>query len=506
MKKRAFPTTGIFIALVMAFAAWTYFSEYKGQEKKTAEKEKSAAVLPFSNSNVTSIKLKDLDKEAPFNETWLKKDGEQWKLEKPLTDLADPMSVDSFLSTLGAQKIKETVVEAPDIAWATFGLDKPQLEAVFTATESGKETTRKILIGATPAFDGSVYGRIGDENRVVLLESSVEAMLMKESRDFRDKRFFPLSKHPEFSKADFKVSGRRLTFEKKDGTWMLAGAESANGLGSWPVDSKKVQTWVESVSGLRAYDIWAEDKNDPIVIRGRRLNQPVFEATLKSDKEEIYSAKVAPLGKDEAVAAATGSARPLVFSLNKNVIESLLKSLDDVRDLKFPFSLANDAKLADIARIEIERPKARERLPAFVREGKAWKIADDAAKDFAGRKINAESIDSFLKGATDLSALKVVAMNKPAPKLGSKKDEQGFKAKLKTADGKTALELLIAEGAPGVTAGGNFTVASSKTPGAILEVEKSQVEAIPLELLEPVLPSSAAAPLPTDAAATKGTP
>lgn len=497
MKKRAFPTTGIFIALVMAFAAWTYFSEYKGLEKKTAEKEKTSAVLPFTNSKVTSFLLKDFDKEAPFNETFVRKDGEQWKLEKPLTDLADPMAVDSFLTSLATQKIKEIVVEAPDIAWATFGLDKPQLEALFNVNEDGKATTRKISIGATPAFDGSVYGRIGDENRVVLFESTVEAILMKESRDFRDKRFFPLEKHPEFSKADFKVNGRRLSFEKKDGSWMIAGSPASAAAGEWPVDSKKVQTWVETVSGLRAYDIWAEDKSDPIVIRGRRLNQPAFEATLKSDKGEVYTAAVAPLGKEEAVAAATGSARPLVFSLNKNVIESLLKSLDDVRDLKFPFQLANGAKIAEIARIEIERPKTRDSLPAFVRDGKAWKIADDAAKEFQVRKMKPDSVDGFLKAITELSAVKVVAGNKPSPKLGSKKDEQGFRAKFKTADGQTVLELLVAEGTSGITAGGNFLVASSKTPGAVIEVEKSLVDAIPLELLEPANPS---------AAATKGTP
>lgn len=491
MKKRAFPTTGIFIALVMAFAAWTYFSEYKGLEKETAEKEKSSAVLPFSTSTVTSVQLTDFDKQAPFNETLLKKDGDQWKLEKPLTDLADPMAVENFLSGLATQKIKETVVEAPDIAWATFGLDRPQLQAQFIMKEDGKETRRKILIGATPAFDGSVYGRIGDENRVVLFESSVEAMFMKESRDFRDKRFFPAAKHPEFSKAEFVVSGRKLAFEKKDGNWLIAGA-SATGI-AWPVDSKKVQDWIESVSGLRAFDIWAEDKSDPIVIRGRKLGQPVFEATLKSDKGETYNAKVAAIGKEEAVAAATGSARPLVFSLNKNVIESLLKSLDDVRDLKFPFTLSGGTKLSELARIEIEKPKTRESLPPFVRDGKTWKIADDAPKSFAGRKIKADAVDGFLKALSDLTATKAAA-NLSALKLGSKKDEQGFIAKLKTSDGKMALEILVAEGAPG----GNFLAKSSKTSGAVLELDKSAVDAIPLELLEPVAAAGAAV--------SKGTP
>lgn len=485
MKKRTLPTTSIFVALVMAFAAWTYFSEYKGLEKESNEKEKAAAVLPFSNSMVTSILLKDFDKDAPFSETLVRKDGEQWKLEKPLSDLADPMAVESFLSSFATQKIKETVLEAPDIAWATFGLDKPQLQAEFTVFEEGNETKRKIVIGATPAFDGSVYGRLDNENRVVLFESSIEAILMKEARDLRDKRFFPSAKHPEFSKAEFKVNGRGLAFEKKDGNWLIAEAPSSLGLHSWPVDSKKIQSWVESVAGLRAYDIWAEDKTDPIVIRGRRLNQPAFAATLKSDSGEVYTAVVAALGKDEAVAAATGSARPLVFSLNKNVIESLLKSVNDVRDLKFPFSMAGDLRISDIARIEIERPKARESLPPFVRDGEEWKIAGDAAKEFLGRKIKSDAFASFLKATAELTASKVAATGKPAPKLGSKKDEQGFRAKFKTMDGKVALELLIAEGSAGLAAGGNFLVASSKTPGAILEVEKSLVDAIPLELLEP---------------------
>ncbi len=493
MKKRSFPTTGIFVALVMSFAAWTYFSEYKGLEKKTAEKEKSAAILPFSNSKVTSFRLKDFDKPAPSDETWLRKDGDQWKLDKPMTDLGDPMAIETFLSGLSAQKIKDTVVEAPDIAWATFGLDKPQLEAQVVASEEGKEVVRKIAIGSTPAFDGSVYGRLDNENRVVLFESTVEALLMKESRDFRDKRFFPAATHPAFSKADFKVQGRNLSLEKVDGKWKFAGAKSKAAVDSeWPLDSDKVQAWVESVAGLRAYDIWAEDKSDPLVIRGRRLDKPVFEAKLVAEKNEPYQVNVAALGKEEAVAAATGSARPLVFSLNRNVIESLLKTVDDLRDVRFPFTPKHGLKIADVARVEIERPKSREALPAFERDGSKWKIASGAAKDFAQREINQESLDQFLVATTQLSARKIFSRNsapaKVSLKLGAKKDESGFAVKFKASDGGSILELLIADSAgSGLTvAGGQFLATSSKAPGFIFELDRAAVDSIPIELLKPI--------------------
>lgn len=478
MKKQAFSATGIFVALVLSFAAWTYFSEYKGLEKETAEKEKSAALLPFSNSKVVSFSLKDFDKTAPFDETFLRKDGEQWKLEKPMTDLGDPAAVESFLGSLSTQKIKEVVVEAPDIAWSTFGLDRPQIEAQFVALDGGTEVKRKITIGSVPAFDGSVYGRLDGEQRVLLFESAVEAILLKEARAFRDKRFFPGEKHPEFAKAEIKVRGQKIEFEKTKDVWALA-----RGRDEWPLDSKKVQEWIESISGLRANDIWAEDNTDPIVIRGRKLNAPAFEARLTGSKAEVYEVKIAALAKEESVAAATGSQRPLVFSLNRNVIESLLKSIDDVRDLKFPFSFGStdkEVKLNDVVRIEIERPKGQPRLPAFLRDGKTWKLDEASGKEFVGRKIKQDSLDQFIVSTTGLSARKVVG--KSALKFGAKKDEKGFGVKFKTADGKSALELMFVEGDnPAV-----LHASSSKAKGYVFEFDRSILESIPLELLEPV--------------------
>ena len=101
-KKKSFPAGLVFVVAVAAFAAWTYFSQYKGKEAELKAKEKSEALIPFSNSEITGISLN-----GKFE---LKKQDGQWKLIAPITDLADPVTVESYLSSLTTEKSKATVV------------------------------------------------------------------------------------------------------------------------------------------------------------------------------------------------------------------------------------------------------------------------------------------------------------------------------------------------------------------------------------------------------------
>ena len=120
-KKKSFPTGLVFVVAVAAFASWTYFSQYKGKEAELKAKEKSEALIPFSNSEITGIAL-----DGKFE---LKKQDGQWKLLSPITDLADPVTVESYLSSLTTEKSKATVVgdgydgvEKANIDWKTYGL------------------------------------------------------------------------------------------------------------------------------------------------------------------------------------------------------------------------------------------------------------------------------------------------------------------------------------------------------------------------------------------------
>lgn len=472
MGKRKFSWTPILMALVAAFAAWVYFSQYKGGEEREKAKAEAAALLPFSNSKIVEFKVK-----SGATELIAKKDGETWKIEKPFADLGDSNAIDSFFATLSTEKIKETVVEAPDIAWKTYGLDAPVLEATISAHEDGKgPLKRSVQIGSVPAFDGSVYARIDGENRVVVLSSTAQAALQRDPRDLRDKHFFPTRDALKITSFKLMRPGAlTLAFAKSGDVWTLKDGELAAKKGAaktaWPIDSQKVKTYVETVMGLRGNDVWAEDKTDAKVLKMRKLDRPGVAIALTAEGGETYDVKIAPLEKAESVAAGTSSARPLVFSVYKAQIESLSKLIDDFRDLKFPFQF----KVADVHAIELERPAGAVSLPILLKKDGSW-IVDPVDTRFPGRDVKSNLVDQLMTQLNALSAVKILPPTVAVPKLGAK----GSVRIAVFAEKNRKIAEYIFE-----PSGAVVHVTSSLTPGKVFEIEQALLDALTLDVMTP---------------------
>lgn len=478
--KKKFPLSVVFMVLVAAFAAWVYFAEFKGGEEREKAKSDASALVPFSNSNIVSVTLKTQDGPANSREIVLKKEGDVWKVEKPFADLGDGPAIENFLSALSTEKSKETVVEAPDIAWKTFGLDQAAAEITLIAKTDAGEKKRVIQLGSTPAFDGSLYGRVDGENRVLLLNSAIQPTLQKDAREFRDKRFFTSAKHPEFNAIEIVRTGHpKTTMTLKDGKWTLAGRADA-----WPLDQGVVTSYVQTVSGLRGNDVWAESKTDPKVIQDRKLAQPQTIVTLKGEKGVAYEVRIAQPMKDQTVAAGVGSEKPLVFSVYKAQIDLLNKSEDDFRDLKFPFQFS----LEDVRGLELERPKGEPALPVFLRKDGKW-VVDPIDAKHRSREARAITIDALLTGLRELQATKIVP-KAPTPKIST---PGSLRIGLFGDKNKKLAELVFSP------IGEKVNVSSFVAPGRVFEIEKSRFESLPLELLEPEQ-APAATPAP------KGTP
>lgn len=464
--KTKFPISLVFMVLVAAFAGWVYFGEFKGGEEREKAKSDAAALVPFSNSNITSVILKTQDGAVGAREIVLKKDGDVWKVEKPFADLGDGPAVENFLTSLSIEKSKETVVEAPDIAWKTFGLETPAAEVTLVAKTDGGEKRRVIQLGSTPAFDGSLYGRVDGENRVLLLNAGLQSTLQKDAREFRDKRFFASAKHPEFTAVEIVRAGQpKLVLGLKDGKWSFTGRSE-----SWPLDQGVVTSYIQTVSGLRGNDVWAEDKKDPKVVQARNLGRPQTVITLKSEKGPAYEVRIASVMKDQTVAAGVGSEKPLVFSVYKAQIDLLNKSEDDFRDLKYPFQFS----LEDVRGLELERPKAEPALPIFIRKEGKW-VVDPIDTKHLGREARAISIDALLTGVREIQATKIVSKAQ-IPKVST---PGSLRVGLFGDKNKKIAELVFSP------IGDKVNVSSFVTPGRVFEIDKSRFESLPLELLEP---------------------
>lgn len=478
-KRSKFNWTPLVMAAVAGFAAWVYFHEYRGGQEREKTKLEAAAFFPFSNSKIAEFSIRtklDIDSTSSSGlELIAKKSGDRWTLEKPYADLGDPMAIESFLTMLSTEKIRDTVVEGSDIAWKTFGLERPVVEADFqTRGEAGEVSKRTVQIGSVPAFDGSVYARLDGENRVVLMASTAKAALQKDPRDLRDKHFFPSSSATERKFTSVEVSRPgfpKLTLVKNGDVWVTKDAKKD----LWPLDQGAVKAFADAVSGLRGNDVWAEDKSDPKVLQMRKLDRPGTEISLTTDDGKTLSLKLAKLDPVESVTAGVGSVRPLVFSVYKAQIEMLSKSIDDFRDLSFPFRF----KVADAAAIELERPTGSVSLPTLVKRDGMW-IVDPLDRNFEGRVVKPEMVDRLLSEITSFKAVKILPGVVPVPKLGPKGSlRMAFFAE---KNKKLAEFIFNIEGA-----GDSQTVrvSSSLTPGKVFEIEKALLDALTLNLVTP---------------------
>lgn len=468
-RRKSFPFSILFMLVVAAFAAWVYFAEYKGGEEREKAKSEASAILPFSNADVFEISIHTVEQQIE-----LKKEGAKeeptWKVEKPYADRGDKSSVDSFLSTLSGEKTTDTVIEGAGIAWATYGLEKPQLEATLKAKTAGGEKKRTIQIGSVPAYDGSVYVRLDGENKVMLAVSTLKAALEKDAREFRDKQFFPTANVPDFKEIDInRVGYPRLHFGLKDETWVELPAKA----GQWPLDQGAVKAFAQTVSGLRGNDVWAEDKSDAKTIKLRKLDKPAVTVVLipESKIAPKYELKVAGLAKEESVAAAVGSFRPLIFSLYKAQIDSLSKSADDFRDLKYPFQF----KIADVRGAELERPKGEVSLPVLLKKDGAW-ILDPVDTNFQGRELEPDKVDRLMTDLTGLHAKKLLPLQTPQPK---RTDKGSVRIGLYADKNKRIIEFVFSPHDE------VYHVSSSIIPNRVFEIDKAQFETLTLDLVKP---------------------
>jgi hypothetical protein len=201
---------------------------------------------------------------------------------------------------------------------------------------------------------------------------------------------------------------------------------------------------------------------------------------------------VAALGKDDQVAAAVGSERPLVFSLYKAQIEGLSKTSDDFRDLKYPFQV----KLADVRAIELERPAGEVSLPLIAKKDGAW-IVDPMDTHYQGRSLKSDAVERLLTDVVALQAKKLLPELAPKPKPS---DKGSLRIGFFGEKNKKLLELVFSP------VDEKYRVSSTATPNRVFEIEKAQFESLTLDLLTPVAEASGAAALATPAGTPGVTP
>jgi hypothetical protein len=261
-------------------------------------------------------KVDDVELTADGKTLEIGKDGNDWKLKKPLQAKADGGAVEGLLGRLQSAQMKSFVAADPKPAdLKKYGLEKPTV-TVNVNSGSSKAT---LLIGGKTS-DKAFYARDVSQAAVVTVDSPIIDELRKGADEYRRKDLFEFrpynANHIEITR-----NGETVVFD-------LTKGQADTPLGKWKraspnpgdVDKDKFDDFLSKLSNMRA--IAFPDLKAPT-----GLNQPVMTVLLKfSDtKEDRVS-----FGKVENNLYASLSGEPGAAQASAADFTGMTKALDEV--------------------------------------------------------------------------------------------------------------------------------------------------------------------------------
>ena len=268
-------------------------------------------ILTFDREKVDRLEIAHGDVKVE-----LTKAGQDWNITAPVQARADFSAVESIVTRLQSAQMKSLPAEqAADLK--NYGLDKP----VATATV-GLGSTRATLAFGKAGEGGDVYAKDVTRPAVVTVAADLLTDIQKNVSDLRRKDIFEFrsfnAKRVEVARGPETVVFEKVKGTGKDATekWRRVSPNPGD------VDQSKVETFLSSLSGLRAQSF--ADAKTPT-----GLATPAATVTAKFDetnKEERV--RFGRVGTD--VFAGRGE-EPGAARIETSAYDEALKSLDALK-------------------------------------------------------------------------------------------------------------------------------------------------------------------------------
>lgn len=396
-----------FFVLILSASVY-YFDYYKGT-KDQEKKDQDAILIPFLKDDVVHISLKN-----SAGELELVKVEKQWKLQKPVLDLASQDEMQGWVQSLTTEKSTETIGKEESFDWATYGLDKPKATLIITAS-SGQKV--QLQIAERKNFEGNPFIK-KNEDKVVYVGSSVwSSLLEKSAKDVRDKRLLrePLK---ELEEIVISLQGKEQShFVMTEGKWLIKDKPT------WRLDQNKVREVINSVPEMKFEEVVLETEPTKAQLATYGFSSPSLKVTyyMKGIKSFIFDFAQ---DKTKQWLAWPYDLKRLV-KMNESSIQKLTKlNLEDLRDRELPFVFNKE----DVKKLNILADKKME----LFKEGETWKSTSVGT-------IEGTEVNEFLEKLRQLRVAEF--MDGKATVAGLETEKKRFI--LTDATGKNILDLKI---------------------------------------------------------------
>jgi hypothetical protein len=299
----------VLLLLVAGLGASLYWVEVP----KARQEATKAKLVSTASDDITAIELVFPDRQVALR----KQDG-AWRLTKPIDAPADDAAVKALLGSLTGAEIQKSLDEVPSDV-ASFGLDKPD-PTVKLATAKGD--LPPIAVGKNAAIGGKTYVRVGDEQKVALVPSTLKFALNKQPKDLRDKQLLAF-KDEDVTRVDITpADGPPVALVRKDkDAWTLEP-------GDQPTDITEVRSFLSSLRSTRAVDFADSD------VAAAGLDKPRLSVTVglgKDATQTLLIGKETTQGTQKQLFAKRGD-QPTVVTLGDWSFRTLGKDAWQFRD------------------------------------------------------------------------------------------------------------------------------------------------------------------------------
>ncbi len=298
--------------LLLILAAYVYFYEIKGGEKREQVKQQADLVFQFEPDSVKSLEVR-----SALANFFFRREGEQWQILKPVITDAEKSTISSVLSTLkGLKKEREFNIKPDELK--SYGLVGTSMLVLFELTDGKRDSVR--FGDDTPIGSNAFANKV--DTVVFMIPNYAKRNFIKALFDWREKSVTKV-KQAEVKELILQNPQGKFQLVKEGSDWQMKSPLSTR------ADNSVVSSILSKMEFGRATGVASETFDQPAQYR---LNKPAYQVEMlvgEAKAEDRKSIIISNL--KENVAYVKDMSRPQVFTVDSLFIKEINKSLFQLR-------------------------------------------------------------------------------------------------------------------------------------------------------------------------------
>jgi hypothetical protein len=331
-----FKGTLVLLITVIAFGGYIYFYEIKGGEKREKAKLTENQIWKLEDKKIVQISLISPGSRI----TAERKNDQTWTLTAPQFWDGDSAELNRLASS-AITLSRESMVEQNATDLTRFGLNPAHL-GLRIKTKDGEEFG--IDFGINNPTGNSTYATLTGTKDVFLLPAGSASSFNKKVEDLRDHAILKFEPSAVQAVRLKNPKGTIDVFKDDSDRWWFKGAEKR------AADGPEVRSILNALSVGRAKEFFNENATDYV---NAGLDKPLIEVSLTvgtiktlkrlvigTDKSKLQKKRSGIASKDADYSGAFSAglylakdeSRPYMFFADKELLDKLLKSPNDIRE------------------------------------------------------------------------------------------------------------------------------------------------------------------------------